>query len=574
MELDKGFFQSGGPIAYLGAGELGGKARGLEFIHSALLSRLDAGLFPEFEAAIPRMIVIRTDVFDDFMDSNGLWPLALSDEPDDRIALEFQKADLPFLILGGLRTIVTEVKLPLAVRSSSLLEDAKREPFAGIYRTKMTPNNQPDADTRFRKLVEAIKFVYASTFFKAAKGYIRATRHRTEDEKMAVIIQEVVGKKFGERFYPEISGVLRSYNFYPSGGARPEEGIVNLALGLGKTIVDGGASWPFSPAFPAKMPPFRSMDDMLQQTQLGFWAVNLGPPPEYDPIRETEYMFEYHFTEAQKDETLGELVSTYDPQSDRISPGMQPGGPLILTFAPILKTRRIPLNELLKALMGICVEALKSDVEIEFALSLSADAGAARHRFGFLQVRPMVVSNGTTDVSEEELSGPDVAISSDMVLGNGQLRNIRDVVFLKSQHFDAGQAQRIAEEIEGINRKLVNANRPYLLIGYGRWGTTDPWGGIPVDWGQISGAKVIVEASGEHMSQDMSQGSHFFHNVTSFQVFYFSIPYPPRFVFDMDWISRLRTAAETQFVKHVVSDSHLSVKVDGRTGRGLILKSA
>ena len=573
MQLSKAFLHSEYPISFLGTGAIGGKAKGLEFIHSALVSRLDTGLFPEFAVDIPKMVVIRTDIFDDFMQSNALWPLALSDEPDEKIALEFQKADLPFQILGDLRMIVTEIKLPLAVRSSSLLEDAVHEPFAGIYRTKMTPNNQLDVDVRFRKLVEAVKFVYASTFFKAAKGYMQATRHRTEDEKMAVIIQEVAGHRYGERFYPEISGVLRSYNFYPAPGADPEDGVVNLALGLGKMIVDGGVSWAYSPAFPDSPPPFRSMHDMLEQTQLKFWTVNLGPPPEYDPIRETEYLSAYHFTEAQKDGTLLHLVSSYDPQSGRLWPGQQEGYPLILTFAPILSRPGLPLNGLLKNLMHICENAANAPVEVEFAVALSGNTEEAPHRFAFLQVRPLAVSSGKMNISEGELRGAQVAIASGRVMGNGQVDNITDIVFVKSQKAEPRQAYQIAGELEKINRALVAAQRPYLLIGYGRWGTTDPWAGIPVDWGQISGARVIVEAAGEHQRQDMSQGSHFFHNVTSFRVFYFSIPYPPRYAFDMDWIAQLDTVEETPLVKHVVSGAPLLIKADGRTGRGLILKS-
>ena len=572
MHLSKAFLQSDYPISYLGTGAIGGKARGLEFIHSALVSRLDRRLFPEFAVDIPKMAVIRTDVFDDFMQSNALWPLALSDEPDEKIALEFQQADLPFHILGDLRMIVTGIKLPLAVRSSSLLEDAMHEPFAGIYRTKMTPNNQLDVDTRFRKLVEAIKFVYASTFFKAAKGYRQATRHRTEDEKMAVIIQEVAGNKYGERFYPEISGVLRSYNFYPAPGADPEEGVANLALGLGKTIVDGGGGWAYSPAVPASPPPFRSMKDMLEQTQLKFWAVNMGAPPEYDPIRETEYLSEFHIAEARKDGTLLHLVSTYDPRSGGLWPGQQEGYPLILTFAPILIQQALPLNELLKNLAAICENTIKSPAEVEFAVALSRDTDEAPHRFAFLQVRPLAVSNGTINVSEEDLRSPQAVIASGRVMGNGQVDNISDIVFVKSQKADPRQAFQIGEELEKINRALVAARRPYLLIGYGRWGTTDPWAGIPVGWSQISGARVIVEAAGEHQRQDMSQGSHFFHNVASLRVFYFSIPYPHEHAFDMDWIAQLRTAEETPFVKHVVTGAPLKIKADGKTGRGVILK--
>ncbi len=318
MDLNKNFFDSEFPVAYLGGGELGGKAKELEFIWSVISSKIDADEFKEFNITIPKMIVIRTDVFDSFMDTNDLYKIALSKESDERIALAFQKAELPFNILGDLQLIASEIKHPLAVRSSSLSEDALNIPFAGIYGTKITQNNQFDIDSRFWKLIEAVKFVYASTFFKAPKNYIKTTKYKTENEKIAVIIQEVVGERHDNEFYPEISGVARSYNFYPAGNAKPEEGIVNPDFGLGKTIVDGGISWAFSPANPKKDPPFKSIKDMLKQTQLKFWSVNMGHIHEYDHINETEYLIEKYITEAEDHGTLKELVSTYDVAADRI----------------------------------------------------------------------------------------------------------------------------------------------------------------------------------------------------------------------------------------------------------------
>ena len=573
MQLDKTFFKSANQISYLGDGALGGKAQGLVFINSILASTIKKEEFSDFKINIPKMIVIKTDIFDNFMRINELWDIALSDIPDDRIALAFQKTDMPFIILGDLRMIVTDIKLPLAIRSSSMLEDAMHEPFAGIYGTKMTPNNQPDVDTRFRKLVEAIKYVYASTFFKTAKNYIKATKHKTENEKMAVIIQEVVGKKYDEKFYPEISGVARSYNFYPTGGAKPEEGVVNLALGLGKTIVDGGVSWAYTPAFPRKSPPFKSVREMLYQTQLNFWSVNMGKPSEYDPIKETEYMFENHITEAEKDGSLKNIVSTYDAQTDRVWIGQGGKGPKILTFAPILQMSDIPLNELVKKLMNACEKALHAPVEIEFAVTLSENKHVIPHRFGFLQVRPMVVSSEEVDIMEHELLGDKVLISSDKVLGNGKIDSIKDIIYIKSESFDAKHTYKIAKEIEGLNNKLVSENRQYLLIGFGRWGTTDPRAGIPVDWSQISGAKVIVEATMEHMIQEMSQASHFFHNVTSFRVLYFSIPFAGQHKIDTDQLSEIETIEETEFLKHVKTKKPLNIKADGRTGKGVILIS-
>ena len=572
MQLDQDFFSSKHPISYLGDGELGGKAKGLEFIHTIISEEIAEEEFPDFEITIPKMVVIRTDVFDLFMKTNNLYEIALSDASDDRIALAFQKADLPFNILGDLRLIVTEVTQPLAIRSSSLLEDAMHEPFAGIYGTKLTPNNQLDIDTRFRKLTEAVKYVYASTFFKAPKNYIKATKNNTEDEKMAVIIQEVVGNEHQKRFYPEISGVARSYNFYPPGEAKPEDGVVNLALGLGKTIVDGGVSWAYSPAAPKKDPPFKSIRDMLKQTQLKFWSVNLGHLPEYDPIKETEYMFEKYLTEAEEDGTLKQLVSTYDAHADRVWTGQSGAGPRIMTFAPILKSETIPLNNLIKRLLTICEKAYDSPIETEFAVTKNIDTDKPQYKFGFLQVRPMVVSSEEVNIKEKEFEGKNLLLSSQHVLGNGTNNELSDIIYLKIGNFQAKYTYKIARELEEINKKFITENKKYLLIGFGRWGTTDPWAGIPVDWSQISAAKIIVETAIEQMMQEMSQASHFFHNITSFQVSYFSVPFREHKKIDWDWLYDLETVEETTYIRHARTKMPLSIKVDGRTGKGIILK--
>ena len=574
MQLDQDFFNSKHPISFLGEGELGGKAKGLEFIHSIISEEIseEEEEFPDFEITIPKMVVIRTDVFDLFMKTNNLYDIALSDASDDRIAQAFQKADLPFNILGDLRLIVTEVTQPLAVRSSSLLEDAMHEPFAGIYGTKLTPNNQLDIDTRFRKLTEAVKYVYASTFFKAPKNYIKATKNNTEDEKMAVIIQEVVGNEHQKRFYPEISGVARSYNFYPPGEAKPEDGVVNLALGLGKTIVDGGVSWAYSPSFPKKDPPFKSIRDMLKQTQLKFWSVNLGQLPEYDPVNETEYMFEKYLTEAEEDGTLNQLVSTYDAQADRVWTGKSGVGPRIMTFAPILKSETIALNNLIKKLLTVCEGAYNSPVETEFAVTENTSGDKPRYKFGFLQVRPMVVSSEEVNIKEKEFEGKNVLLSSQHVLGNGTNNELIDIVYLKIGNFQAKYTYKIARELEEINKKFIAENKKYLLIGFGRWGTTDPWAGIPVDWSQISAAKIIVETAVEQMMQEMSQASHFFHNITSFEVSYFSVPFREHKKIDWDWLYELETVEETTYIRHAKTKKPLSIKVDGRTGKGIILK--
>ena len=556
-------------LTYIGTGAIGGKAHGLAGINHIILNELNKGQFPGIEVGIPAMTIIRTDVFDAFIKRNKLADIAYSDESDERIAHAFQKADLPFEILGDLRALISQVTTPLAVRSSSMLEDAMHEPFAGIYGTKMTPNNQPDINTRFNKLVEAIKYVYATTFFRSAKDYMKATPHKTEDEKMAVIIQEVIGKKYGTRFYPELSGVGRSHNYYAFGHADPKDGIVNLALGLGKTIVDGGNSWSYTPAYPKADPPFNSINDMLNNTQRTFWSVNMGKTSAYDPVKETEYMLEENIVTAEEDETLRFLASTLDSQSGRIVMGVSKSGPRLLNFSPILRLGEIPLNNLLIKLMDVCEKNEGAPVEIEFAMTFS-DSGT--HKFGFLQVRPMAVSNDVVDIDNTDLTGDQVLASSEKVLGNGTNNLIQDIVYVKQEKFDVMKTYQIAEDLEKINQQLVKENKPYLLIGFGRWGTSDASAGIPVNWGQISGAKAMIEAALENVNFELSQGSHFFHNVTGFGVYYFSLPFEKAKTIDWQWLQEMSSETETQMVRHVSLKNPLRVKVDGRTGKGTILK--
>jgi len=553
-------------FSVIGGGEIGGKAKGLIRIRRALAEQLPDDRFPDFRVGIPQTTVIATDFFDAFVRANRLEEFLAEPRSDERIALEFQKAELPVFLVGDLLSIVRQSHLPLAIRSSSLLEDAKHEPFAGIYETKMIPNNQPDAKTRFQKLTEAIKFVYASTFFQAARDYRAATGHGAADEKMAIVIQEVVGRRHGDRFYPDISGVARSYNFYPFGHARPQDGVVNLALGLGKTIVDGGVSWTFSPSFPKAMPPYNSLEQLLKETQNSFWAVNMGRPPAYDPIQETEYLVQATLADADYDNTLRLLASTYDGAADRLEMGVGGSGPRVLTFAPLLVGRMLPLSELVKDLLEISEADEGAEVEIEFAVSLPKGEPA---RFGFLQVRPMVVSDERIDIGDEELADARNYFASRQALGNGRRQDVRHVVYLKPETFDLARSRQIAGEVGEMNQWLRERKLPYLLIGMGRWGSADPWLGVPVNWSQISQARAIVELMPPHMHIDLSQGSHFFHNLNGFQVSYFSVqgtecPAAER------WSTGGTMIKESAHVRCIELREPLEIKVDGRTGRGVI----
>ncbi len=553
----------------VGKGEIGGKAQGLVRIEHILKTRLDKDAFPSIAVDIPWFWVIATDWFDLFMEKNRLYDVALSDTKDRHMANAFQRAELPTELVDELRKLISDVHAPLAVRSSSLLEDALQEPLAGVYATKMVPNNQFSAEARLRTLVEAVKFVYASTFSRDAKSYRQALGRSHGDEKMAIMIQEVVGLRRGDRFYPNVSGVARSYNFYSLGYTQPEHGVVSLALGLGKTIVDGGRTWTYCPAYPKVKPPFGSMKELLTQTQTQFWSVNMGKPPTYDPIQETEYLFDGNLRHAEEDGVLGKMASTYDPQTERLTPGTARPGARVLDFCPLLELNEIPLNDLVRNLLTVCEDELGNPVEIEFAVDFGQGTSNSA-RFGFLQVRPMFISDDRVEINEQELRGDHVFVASEQVLGNGQLDCIKDIVYVKPDVFSAKDSWLIAAELDEMNRQLLKAGRPYALVVLGRLGTSDPWLGIPVNWGQVSGAKVVVEASSSDMSVDMSQGSHFFHNVTCLRILYFSTDKTERYPVNWDWLERQKEIRESQFVRHVTLNEPLHVKVDGTSSRGVI----
>jgi hypothetical protein len=386
---------------------------------------------------------------------------------------------------------------------------------------------------------------------------------------MAVILQEVVGRRHGPRFYPEVSGVARSWNFYPFGGAEARDGAVTLALGLGKTIVDGGRAWTYSPGRPRTAPPHGSPSELLDRGQTDFWAVNMGKAPAYDPTAETEYLVKAALAEAEADGSLAHLASTYVAQNDAIVPGIARAGARLLDFAPLLRGDVAPLNETVTTLLAACAEATGSDVEIEFALTLPK-SGRETARFALLQVRPMAVSRGSVEITDGELHGPRVLVASDRAMGNGVVEGVRDLVFVKPSSFESRHTRAIATELEATNRALVDEKRRYVLIGFGRWGSSDPWLGIPVDWGQVGGARVVVEARLSAFPVEMSQGAHFFHNLIAEGVPYFSAA--DHEGGDVQWerILALPIHHDGRFIRHVRCREAFVVKVDGRRGLGLI----
>jgi hypothetical protein len=566
--FERNFLDPSTPFMTIGSGKIGGKASGLSAIRPFLFEAFKRGEYKGIQIDIPSLVVMRTGVFDWFMEENDLLAVVDEDLSDERIAHTFLNAELPFEVLGDLRSIADQVLTPLAVRSSSLLEDARHEPFAGVYATKMIPNNGSDPDDRFRQLTRAIKFVYASTFTRSAKNYRKATSHLENEEKMAVIIQELVGKRHHTRFYPEISGVARSVNYYPMGGLKPEEGVVSLALGLGKAIVDGQNCWFYAPTRPNAGPPFGSVEDMLQSTQTNFWSVNMGEVTRFDPGSETEFLHLGDLKTAEKDGVLRYLASTYSPLSNRLSAGLGFDGPRALTFAPILVLKEIPLNELIVRLLEICEEVLNTPVEIEFAVTFNP------HRFRFLQVRTMESMHTASELPEEDLSSRQVIIESDHAFGQGSLDNIHDVVYTKPENFDLKNTSRMVPELEYLNKKLIEGGRPYLLIVLGRLGTTDPWLGIPIDWGRISGARTVVEATSPNVRVELSQGSHYFHNVISLGVKYFNLPLDSTCTLDWAWLNEQESVEDTEYFRHIYTHNPLLIHVNGRTSRGRILATA
>ncbi len=570
-EFGRRFLNGAATFSRIGKGEIGGKAAGLELIRSRILPRYAEDPVPGIIVEVPTLTVLTTEVFEAFFARNHLEFEALAELPDDRLAHAVQTGNLPAEFVGDLWALIRSVRQPLAVRSSSLLEDALAHPFAGVYGTKMIPNNQSDIDARFEGLVAAIKYVYASTFFRSARLYQQSVGQKLGTEKMAVIIQEVIGERCEDRFYPVLSAVARSYNYYPSGSAKPGDGVVSLALGLGKQIVDGGVVWSYAPPYPKAPPPFGDVRDLVRNTQTTFWAVHMGRPPMPDPIRETEYLAQHDLRVAERDRALTFLASTYDPQADRLRSGLVGAGPRVLNFAPLLAGGVLPFNETVRRLLAISEDELGTAVEMELAMNLDRRRGVPA-RLGFLQVRPMMGSQEEVELAATDLVGPRVLVASDMALGNGSRDDLVDIVYLRPDAFDPSRTAVMVRELEAVHSQLAAEGRPCVLIGFGRWGSADPWLGVPVEWPQIGAARVIVETTLPEMNPDLSQGSHFFHNLISFRVLYLSLRHDGPHQVDWQWLASQPVVTETEHVRHVRADRPLLVRVDGRSGRGVIFK--
>jgi len=565
-------FPSGGSyFLRIGAGSLGGKARGLAFIRHMLHKRRITRRFPGVRVLVPPAVVIATDSFDRFLAENNLLDFALHAEDDTEIQQRFLAAQLPAPLIEDLRAFLAEARFPLAVRSSSLLEDSQYQPFTGVYETFMLGNHHADDSLRLAQLSEAVKLVYASTFSHHAKSYVRATPFRLEEEKMAVILQQVVGSFHGPRFYPDFSGVARSRNFYPIPPMKFEDGIAAVALGLGRAVVDGGKCLSFCPRYPANLVQFSTVEDTLSGSQSDFFALSLDhAAPETSPpdLREVRFTLDV----AEADGTLDALGSTYSPDNDAIYDGLSRRGVRVVTFAPILKYGAFPLASVLDQLIKDGEDSFGQPVEIEFAVRLPAQAGEPSE-FGFLQIRPLVLFRESDQLRMENVDPARLLSHSSKVLGNGRIPNLCDVVVVDSQRFERHQSQEVARLVAYFNAKLTGENRPYLLVGVGRWGSNEPWLGIPVEWDEISGARVIVEAGFRDFRVTPSQGSHFFQNLTAFQVGYFTVnPDLGEGSVDWPWLAAQTALEERGCVRHLRFSDPLLVLMDGRSSQGMIFK--
>ena len=574
-DFSRADFSEAAGFARIGSGSMGGKGRGLGFAN-ALLSQ--PGTIEGLEGVrvyIPPSAVVGTDTFDEFMLRNRLAGIALSDASDEEIASAFLRGILPESLLQDIRVFAERMHEPIAVRSSSLLEDSHDQPFAGIYKTLMLPNNDPDLEMRVRHLCDAIRLVYASTFSRNAKAYLLNTQHRMEEEKMAVVLQRLVGRTHGSLFYPDFAGVARSYNYYPVLGAIAEDGVALVGLGLGKTVVDGERAVRFSPGDPQNLPQFSSVGDILENAQRQFYALDLercAPLSVDDP--EDAGLVRLDLARAEADGTLGPLASTYSPDNDAVYDGLSRHGVRLVTFAPILKSGMFPLARILSRLLAIGSRAMSCPVEIEFAAN-AAQSQSGPPEFAFLQIRPMTIEGGPLDLEEilGRVQDDDILCASDRALGQGHTLDIRDVVYVKPPAFDRSRTHAIAGEIGVFNTKLVREGRPYLLIGPGRWGTSDPWLGIPVAWHQISGARAIIETGLDEVAVTPSEGTHFFQNLTSFGIGYFTVHAGDGWSrIDHPWLDGQTADGESRTVRHVRLAAPLEIWVDGRSRRGIVLK--
>ncbi len=557
----------------IGQGSLGGKARGLAFLLSLMNDNREMyRKYSDIILDVPQTLVVTTEVFDEFITANRLGYLAEETLSDREISTRFLWGIFPRAAENNLRAFLSQVHYPLAVRSSSLLEDAQFQAYAGLYRTYMLPNEHPNLEKRLEHLIYAIKLVYASTYFEGPKAFSQRIGRRIEDEKMAVIVQRLVGERYGEYYYPAISGVAQSYNYYPFARMKPEDGIATIALGLGRAVVEGERTLRFCPKYPHILPQRSSVDDILKNAQRYFYALKMGEDYHALDITESENLVRREVSDAADEPAVSYLSSTYVPAEDRIRDTLMVPGYRVLTFANVLKYRQFPLPDILTDVLAMGSKGMGTSVEMEFSVDLKLAQGG-QPEFAFLQLRPMTARSelGPVDISEEERKR--AKCRSMHALGNFINQEIRDILFVKPDGFDVGKTVQIASEISRMNARLVKEGRPYLLIGPGRWGTSDRWLGVPVRWADISGVGAIVEAAYGDFRVEPSQGSHFFHNITTQGIGYINISGRDEEVIDWDWLRSLPVVEDAEFVVNARVDRPLTIKVDGRTHECVLLIS-
>jgi CheY-like chemotaxis protein len=569
-EFQRDRFDEFSLFSRIGNGSLGGKGRGLAFIDLQLKRNRLTYKFPNLVISIPRTVVLTTEIFDIFIENNNLFDTALSDLPDEEMLKTFMEAKLPAQLTEDLSAILQVITNPIAVRSSSLLEDSHYQPFAGIYSTWMLPNNHADISRRYRDLSNAIKAVFASTYFQASKDYMRATNNLVEEEKMAVIIQEVTGALRNGRCYPHISGVARSLNFYPVENEKAEDGIVNIALGLGKQVVEGGVSLRFSPRYPKKVLQLSDTKTAMRDTQKQFYALPLDSETLQFGVQEESNLILCDLETAEEDGIVKNLASTYDMENHRLRDGNGYPGPKVLTFSGILKYKMFPLPEIIRELLQLGREAMNAPIEIEFAVNLDPPGGKLP-TFSFLQIRPIVENAEAEDLVVEDPDPERTLIFSNKAMGNGNYRDIQDIVYIRPQLFDPAHTKEMGAKIAEINATMEDEDKGYVLVVPGRLGSRDPWLGIPINWSQISNARVIVEAGLKNFRVDPSQGTHFFQNLTSLRNAYLTInPFMDDGLFNVDYLNSRESVVEDTFLRHVRLEEPLNIIIDGKTGRGTI----
>lgn len=566
MDIESSFIR-------LGSGSLGGKGRGIAFFNTLLSNSDIQNKYSGIKVKTPRSFVVCSGTFEEFMESNNLQKMAVNTTNEEEITQSFLSAKFPEKTVDNLRTFVEIANYPLAVRSSSILEDSQIIPFAGIYRTYILPNNHPDPKVRLKQLVDAIRLIYASVFCQSPKQYAQNADLRIEEEKMAILIQQLVGEHHGDIFYPSFSGVAQSYNFYPISYMKPEQGVVSLALGFGKKVVEGERVYRFSPVYPKMPPPYASPIEFLKGSQQHFYALDMDYSSEQLTTDDGCTYKEFDLKRAESDGVLQYLAGTYSVEDDVINDYLMPKGPRVINFSPILKYNLIPLADIINEILQLNKYAFGSDVEIEFAVNIPSNR-SKKAEFYLLQVRPLVVGKETEEVKIDKHSEEDCICESRHTIGNGIYQDIYDIIYVDRNSFGVGKTIKIASEIDVLNKQLYDENRKCIIIGFGRIGTSDPSLGIPLAWSEMSQAKVVVEADIDILAVEPSLGSHFHHNLTSLKMGYLHIgnKHGNGEYVDWEWLDKMPVYKQTEHVKLIRSDKPFQIKIDGRCRNGLILK--